>query len=116
MSTKPPTRRWPIPIRINRIKLIKRSTPMARAASPIPSRSVARLGTLLIIALVAIGALVILFSTWRTIEPGYVGIVFDKASHQVTNTLDPGWVFINPLTESITRYPVGVQTLVMVQA
>ena len=88
---------------------------MARAANPIPSRSVARLGTLLIIALVAIGALVVLFSTWRTIDPGFVGIVFDKASHQVTNTLDPGWVFINPLTESITRYPVGVQTLVMVQ-
>jgi regulator of protease activity HflC (stomatin/prohibitin superfamily) len=56
-----------------------------------------------------------LFTTWRTIEPGYVGIVFDKASHRVTNTLDPGWVFINPLTESITRYPVGIQTLVMVQ-
>jgi regulator of protease activity HflC (stomatin/prohibitin superfamily) len=45
-----------------------------------------------------------------------VGIVFDKASHRITNTLDPGWVFINPFTESITRYPVSVQTLVMVQA
>jgi regulator of protease activity HflC (stomatin/prohibitin superfamily) len=32
----------------------------------------------------------------------------------VTNTLDPGWVFINPFTQSITKYPVGVQTLVMV--
>ena len=74
-----------------------------------------RLGTLVIIAILALIALGTLFSTWRTIEPGYVGIVFDKASHKVTNTLDPGWVFINPLTESITRYPVGVQTLVMVQ-
>ncbi|HNP84656.1 MAG TPA: prohibitin family protein [Kouleothrix sp.] len=89
---------------------------MARTASPGTNRAAARLGTLAIIALLAIGGLTLLFSTWRTIDPGYVGIVFDKASHKVTNTLDPGWVFINPLTESITRYPVGVQTLVMVQA
>jgi regulator of protease activity HflC (stomatin/prohibitin superfamily) len=88
---------------------------MARNASPVV-RPTARLGTLVIIALVAVVALVITFSSWRTIDPGYVGIVFDKASHQVSNTLDPGWVFINPFTESITRYPVGVQTLVMVQA
>ena len=88
---------------------------MARTASPSPGRATARLGTLAIIALLAIAGLSILFSTWRTIEPGFVGIVFDKASHKVTNTLDPGWVFINPLTESITRYPVGVQTMVMVQ-
>ena len=66
-------------------------------------------------ALAAIVALLLLFMSWRTIEPGYVGIVFDKASRRVTNTLDPGWVFINPFTQSITRYPVGVQTLVMVQ-
>jgi regulator of protease activity HflC (stomatin/prohibitin superfamily) len=88
---------------------------MARNASPIP-RPTARLGTLVIIALVAVVALVVVFSSWRTIEPGYVGIVFDKASHRVSNSLDPGWVFINPFTESITRYPVGIQTLVMVQA
>ena len=66
-------------------------------------------------AMAAIVALLLLFMSWRTIEPGYVGIVFDKASRRVTNTLDPGWVFINPFTQSITRYPVGVQTLVMVQ-
>ncbi len=65
--------------------------------------------------LVALVALMLLFMSWRTIDPGYVGIVFDKASRRVTNTLDPGWVFINPFTQSITRYPVGVQTLVMVQ-
>lgn len=88
---------------------------MARTASPSPGRATARLGTLAIIALLAIAGLSLLFSTWRTIDPGFVGIVFDKASHKVTNTLDPGWVFINPLTESITRYPVGVQTMVMVQ-
>ena len=65
--------------------------------------------------LVSLVALVLLFMSWRTIDPGFVGIVFDKASRKVTNTLDPGWVFINPFTQSITKYPVGVQTLVMVQ-
>ncbi len=71
--------------------------------------------TLGIAALVALVALGLVFSAWRTIDPGYVGIVFDKASRRVTNTLDPGWVFINPFTQSITKYPVGVQTIVMVQ-
>src|SRR3712207_9378890 len=59
--------------------------------------------------LVALLALLLVFAMWRTIDPGYVGIVFDKASRRVTNTLDPGWVFINPFTQSITKYPVGVQ-------
>ena len=49
-------------------------------------------------AMVALMALVLLMMAWRTIEPGFVGIVFDKASRKVTNTLDPGWVFINPFT------------------
>lgn len=88
---------------------------MARTASPGPIRSAARLGTLIVIFLVALTLLGVIFTSWRTIEPGFVGIVFDKASRRVTNTLDPGWVFINPFTQSITRYPVGVQTLVMVQ-
>lgn len=88
---------------------------MAKSINRPSPQVINRLGTLFIIVILALIALSILFSTWRTIEPGYVGIVFDKASHKVTNTLDPGWVFINPLTESITHYPVGVQTLVMVQ-
>ena len=71
--------------------------------------------TLAAAALVAVAALALLMMSWRTIEPGFVGIVFDKASRNVTNTLDPGWVFINPFSQSITKYPVGVQTLVMVQ-
>lgn len=65
-----------------------------------------------LLAVVGVG---MLFMMWRTIDPGYVGIVFNKASHKVTNTLEPGWVLINPFTESVTKYPVSVQTLVMVQ-
>jgi regulator of protease activity HflC (stomatin/prohibitin superfamily) len=62
-----------------------------------------------------VGALILLTS-WKTIEPGYVGIVFDKVSHQVTTGVrDPGWAFINPLTEAIQEYPVTIQTYSMVQ-
>src|SRR3712207_2130447 len=78
-------------------------------------RALVRTFSLAAAALAAIAALVVLFMAWRTIEPGYVGIVFDKASRRVTNTLDPGWTFINPFTQSITRYPVSLQTLVMVK-
>lgn len=70
---------------------------MAKNVNLPSARAVNRLGILFLIAVMAIIALGFLFSTWRTIDPGYVGIVFDKASHKVTNTLDPGWVFINPL-------------------
>ena len=36
-------------------------------------------------------------SAWRSIAPGYVGIVFDKATHTVTpGAQEPGWAFINP--------------------
>lgn len=73
------------------------------------------LTTLVAAAFVAVIAAVLIFMSWRTIDPGFVGIVFDKASHKVTNTLEPGWVLINPFTKSVTRYPVSVQTLVMVQ-
>ena len=48
--------------------------------------------------------------------PGYVGIVFDKANHNVTTgALDPGWAFINPFTQAIQEYPVTIQTYQMVQ-
>lgn len=83
---------------------------------PMPPRGrVMGIISLAISTLVAIVALVVVFSAWRTIEPGYVGIVFDKAQRKVQNTLEPGWVFINPFSQSVTRYPVSIQTLVMVR-
>ena len=81
--------------------------------SPFP---LARLMTLLAGALIAVVLLVITFSAWRSIRPGYVGIVFDKANHNVTTgALDPGWAFINPFTQAIQEYPVTIQTYQMVQ-
>jgi len=87
---------------------------MARATNPV--RSVARLGTLVIVALVALLLLGLTVSAWRSISPGYVGIVFDKANHNVTaGALEPGWAFINPFTQAIQQYPVTIQTYSMVQ-
>ncbi len=82
-----------------------------------PLRPLLRLGTLFVIALVALILLGFTFSAWRNINPGYVGIVFDKANHNVTTgALDPGWAFINPLTQAIQEYPVTIQTYPMVQS
>jgi regulator of protease activity HflC (stomatin/prohibitin superfamily) len=82
-----------------------------------PSFPVGRLVTFLIGVLAAVILLVITFSAWRSIRPGYVGIVFDKANHKVTTgALDPGWAFINPFSEAIQEYPVTIQTYQMVQA
>jgi regulator of protease activity HflC (stomatin/prohibitin superfamily) len=89
---------------------------MARVANSSPARSLARLGTLVVIALIAIALLGLMLSAWRNISPGYVGIVFDKANHNVTaGALEPGWAFINPFTQAIQQYPVTIQTYSMVQ-
>ncbi|MEO7931956.1 MAG: SPFH domain-containing protein [Chthoniobacterales bacterium] len=75
-----------------------------------------RLGKILIVFVIAILLLIVTFSAWRNIRPGYVGIVFDKINHSVTTSaLDPGWAFINPLTQAIQEYPVTIQTYQMVQ-
>lgn len=82
-----------------------------------PLRPPVRLGAIFIVAVVAFVLLLFTFSAWRSIRPGYVGIVFDKANHNVTTgALDPGWAFINPLTQAIQEYPVTIQTYPMVQA
>ncbi|NTW03882.1 MAG: hypothetical protein HGA19_21840, partial [Oscillochloris sp.] len=78
---------------------MSRSSPAARSA-------IGRIGTLATIAGIAVLLLSVMFTSWRSIQPGYVGIVFDKASHQVTaGALEPGWAFINPFTQAIQEYP-----------
>jgi regulator of protease activity HflC (stomatin/prohibitin superfamily) len=55
-------------------------------------------------------------ASWRTIRPGYVGVVFDKINHQVVSRqLEPGWAFINPLSQDIREYPITIITYSMVQ-
>ena len=77
---------------------------------------IARIVTLILVGIVALVLLGLTFSAWRSIRPGYVGIVFDKANHNVTTgALDPGWAFINPFTQAIQEYPVTIQTYQMVQ-
>jgi regulator of protease activity HflC (stomatin/prohibitin superfamily) len=81
------------------------------------SSSINRVITFLLVGIVAIFLLGLTFSAWRNIRPGYVGIVFDKANHNVTTgALDPGWAFINPFTQAIQEYPVTIQTYQMVQS
>lgn len=83
---------------------------------PYPQVPVARLLSLIVAGIVAVILLGVTFSAWRNIRPGYVGIVFDKANHNVTTgALDPGWAFINPFTQAIQEYPVTIRTYQMVQ-
>jgi regulator of protease activity HflC (stomatin/prohibitin superfamily) len=87
---------------------------MARVVKPV--RSFARLGTLIVVAVIAIVLLGLTISAWRSIAPGFVGIVFDKANHNVTaSALEPGWAFINPFTQAIQEYPITIQTYSMIQ-
>lgn len=79
------------------------------------SQTGARIGVLVVAGVIAAALLALAFSAWRSIQPGYVGIVFDKASHNVTaRALEPGWAFINPFTQSIQEYPITIQTYSMV--
>ncbi|MBX0326410.1 prohibitin family protein [Oscillochloris sp. ZM17-4] len=87
---------------------------MTRSSPPIRAAG-GRIITLMIVAAVALLLLGLMFASWRNIEPGYVGIVFDKANHQVTaGALEPGWAFINPFTQAIQEYPVTIQNYAMV--
>jgi regulator of protease activity HflC (stomatin/prohibitin superfamily) len=80
------------------------------------SASGARVGTLVIVLVIAFALLGLVSAAWRNVKPGYVGIVFDKASHSVTaGALEPGWAFINPFTQAIQEYPVTIQNYSMVQ-
>jgi regulator of protease activity HflC (stomatin/prohibitin superfamily) len=79
------------------------------------SASGARVGTLVIVLVIAFALLGLVSAAWRNVKPGYVGIVFDKASHSVTaGALEPGWAFINPFTQAIQEYPVTIQNYSMV--
>lgn len=80
------------------------------------NRQTTRVATLAAIAIIAILLLSLISSAWRTIRPGYVGIVFDKITHKVTaQAREPGWTLINPFTQAIQEYPVTIQTYAMVQ-
>ncbi|HYF66472.1 MAG TPA: prohibitin family protein [Herpetosiphonaceae bacterium] len=88
-------------------------TTSKRSSSP----SGRTIGSLVIAAAVAIGALVLLMMSWRTIPPGYVGIEFNKATNKVTTgAIEPGWTLINPFTSAIQEYPITIQTYTMVQS
>jgi len=74
------------------------------------------MATLIVIGVIALAMLWLLTSAWRTVSPGYVGIVFDKVSHKVTaQAREPGWTLINPFTQAIQEYPVTIQNYAMVQ-
>ena len=84
--------------------------------NPSTARQIARIGVLVIIGIVAVLCLTLLRASWRTVRPGYVGVVFDKISHTVTSKArEPGWTLLNPFTQAMQEYPVTIQNYTMVQ-
>ena len=108
-SPRPPVNTDPFPNekkRYPRPTQFLRKTMAAFANSPTPLRPLIRVGTIFVAAIVAMILLSFTFSAWRNINPGYVGIVFDKANHTVTTgALDPGWAFINPADQGDPGIP-----------
>ena len=88
---------------------------MTQRINPISNRATP-MATLIVIGVIALAMLWLLTSAWRTVSPGYVGIVFDKVSHKVTaQAREPGWTLINPFTQAIQEYPVTIENYAMVQ-
>lgn len=92
---------------------VKAKNPLTGRDINLPSNR--RTVTLLVSAGVIVILLILFRLSLRNIQPGYVGIVFDKVSHKVTaQAKEPGWAVINPFTQSIQEYPVTIQTYSMV--
>jgi regulator of protease activity HflC (stomatin/prohibitin superfamily) len=89
---------------------------MTHRTGIVSGQRIAQFGITVIVIIVILVMLGLAGAAWRSIDPGYVGIVFDKVSHKVTTgVLEPGWAFINPFTQAIQEYPVTIQTYSMVQ-
>jgi regulator of protease activity HflC (stomatin/prohibitin superfamily) len=69
------------------------------------------------VALFAIALVVVALSSWVNVPQGTVGVVFDRSRGGVLpDTLREGWHFRNPLTQSITVYPVALRTYATIGA
>jgi regulator of protease activity HflC (stomatin/prohibitin superfamily) len=67
--------------------------------------------TVIVIAILIVGS-----ASVENIQPGYVGVLFDRQSGEVRVAFPrPGFAFKIPLVQSVVQYPVGTQVLTMVQ-
>lgn len=74
-----------------------------------------RWGGIISIVVVVFIAIGVLLTSWRDVDPGYLGIKFNKISGEVTTArLTPGNYFINPFTESTVSYPVRTRQYALV--
>lgn len=62
-------------------------------------------------AVVGVGILVVVSSSWVNIPAGYVGVVFNKSAGGVqAENLHEGWHFRTPIVTYIREYPVALRT------
>ncbi len=82
---------------------------------PTPTFNARGIGAAVTAAVLVIAVLVIGSSSFVSIRPGYVGVLFDQQTHEVkTGFLQPGFNFKVPLVQIVQEYPVGTQVLTMV--
>lgn len=73
-------------------------------------------GAMITAAVLVIAVLVVGSASVENIQPGYVGVLFDRQTGDVRVAFPhPGFAFKTPLVQSVVQYPVGTQVLTMVQ-
>lgn len=72
-------------------------------------------GSIITSLVILVGLIVISAASVVNIRPGYVGVLFDAANHQVSaGFIRPGFGFKVPLIQQVQEYPTGTQVLTMV--
>ncbi len=72
-------------------------------------------GSAITAIVILIGLLIVMSASVVNIRPGYVGVLFDAATHEVrAGFLLPGFGFKVPLIQQVQEYPTGTQVLTMV--
>jgi len=80
---------------------------MNKENKPFGALSAIGLIVVVICAIIGLGALV---SSIISIEPGFVGIVFDKQSREINPIpLSPGWSFVKPFTVQVIELETRIQ-------
>ena len=73
-----------------------------------PNISVRGAGALVTATVLVIAVLIVGSSSIENIQPGFVGVLFDRQTGDVRVAFPrPGFAFKTPLVQSVVQYPIG---------